>query len=130
MLIDAATGAQILARDVPGLFFPLGPPTMAMPGQSAPTVMPGPSVSTPLGGYQPQNPYGSNYPRQTPFAGPGGVGMPPAITASYVCSAVGIVLVCCAPFLTALAGLLALGLGASANNLDPARGKARFGSAS
>ena len=120
-LIDAATGAQMFARDVPGLFFPM------MHGQSAPTVMPGSTVGTPLGGYRPpqptNTPYGSNYPRQTPLSGPGGAGMAPAITGSYIASAIGLLLGCCVPFLGILAGLVAVGLAASANRIDPARAR-------
>ena len=120
-LIDAATGAQMFARDVPGLFFPM------MHGQSAPTVMPGSTVGTPLGGYRPpqptNTPYGSNYPRQTPLSGPGGKGMAPAITASYIASGIGVVLVCCVPMLAILAGLIGVGLGASANSIDPGRAR-------
>lgn len=120
ILVDAATGAELPARDVPGLFFPIGLGTAAAPP-------PGPSVGTPLGGYQsppaPTGLYGSNYPRQTPLYGSGRLPQPPNVTASYVVSVVGIGLLCCVPMLSALAGLIAVGLAASANRVDPSRAK-------
>ncbi|MHB8637365.1 MAG: hypothetical protein ACYC96_12925 [Fimbriimonadaceae bacterium] len=126
-LIDAATGAHVFARDVPGLFFPMSPPQSVSPGLGAPTVMPGPGVGTPLGGYRtPQPlrpPFGSSFPTQTPLSGFGGGGMAPAITASYIASIVGMVLACCVLYLAVLAGIVAIALGASAASID--RGRAR-----
>jgi hypothetical protein len=124
-LIDAASGAQLFARDVSGLFFPMT--AGQSPGSSAPTMMPGPTVGTPLGGYRPPKqtnaPYTPNFIPQTPLSGSGGRGMPPAITAAYVASIIGIVVACCVPFLTVIAGIIAIGLGASANSLDPGRAR-------
>lgn len=117
-LIDAATGAHVFARDVSGLFFPLQP--------QGTQVMPGPAVGTPLGGYSTppsaSGIYNSPYPRQSPLMTPSG-STAPAVTASYIASGLGILLVCCAPFLTVLAGLIGVGLAASAKSVDPARAK-------
>jgi hypothetical protein len=49
--------------------------------------------------------------------------MAPAITASYVASGIGLILGCCVPILGILAGIIAIGLGASANSIDPARAR-------
>jgi len=128
-LVDEATGAQMFARDVPGLFFPVN---LGAPGgfdPNAPTVMPGPTAGTPLGSYgspyTPSGMQGSNYYRPTPLSSPGG-GTAPAITASYTASLVGLGLLCCfqiGAFGTILAGIVAIALGASARGIDPGRSR-------